>query len=116
MNTLASAPHDVHVERILGRRVRDLDGKVIGRLEEIAAEVSGDSCIVTEFHVGPAAALERIASFVRQLPLFRLLPFANWEYRIPWQLFELANTHDLRVRCRRGELQRVPPRRGDFIP
>jgi sporulation protein YlmC with PRC-barrel domain len=109
----ANSTHEVHVERILGRHVHDVDGHVIGRLEEIAAERDGDDCVVTEFHVGPAATIERIARFVRQLPLIGLVPFSRWEYRIPWQLFDLSNPDALRVRCRRDELRRVPPRHDD---
>jgi sporulation protein YlmC with PRC-barrel domain len=111
-----TSDREVHLERVLGRRVRDIDGMVVGRLEEVAAETRGDGCVVTEFHVGPAAALERIARFVKQLPLIGVFPFSPWEYRIPWQLFDLSDPDAPRIRCRRADLQRVAPNRGDVVP
>ena len=103
-----ATPSEVHVERILGRRVRDVHGVVIGRVEEIVTEDDGEERIVTQFHVGPAALLERLARFVKQLPLLGALPLMRWEYRISWELFDLGDPHDLRVRCTRAELHRVP--------
>jgi len=49
------------VELLLGRKVRALDGAVIGRIEEMRAEREHDYYVVTEFLVGPIALIERLA-------------------------------------------------------
>jgi sporulation protein YlmC with PRC-barrel domain len=108
---MTALAREVHVEQLLGRRVRDRDGRVVGRIEEFAAEETANGIALTEIHVGPAAMIERIARFVRELPLIGLLPFPYWEYRIPWRLVDLSDVRAPRLRCRHDELTRVAPRR-----
>jgi hypothetical protein len=96
---------DVHVEHLLGRRVRDADGRLLGRLEEFLVEmVDGEPC-VTEFHVGGAAVVERIAAFTMQLPFFRLIPFSRRGYRIAWNDIDLSDSRHPRTRRPRAELE-----------
>ena len=105
----ASPTREIHVEHLLGRRVRDIDGIVIGRIEELVAERVEAARVVTEFHVGPAALLERVGRFMHQLPLINALPLMHWEYRIPWQMLDLSDPNAPRVRCRKAELVKVRP-------
>jgi hypothetical protein len=58
----------VRVEDLIGQRVRERSGRVVGRIEEIRAEQRGDRYEVTEYHLGTGAMLERLA-IIR--PLFR---------------------------------------------
>jgi hypothetical protein len=97
---------EAHVEHLLGRRVVDVDGQTIGRLEEFRAEVSEGDMAITEFHIGAGALLERVAAFVTQLPFFRYLPFSRRLYRVPWQQFDLSDPLHPRVRARREDLAR----------
>ncbi|HVX39802.1 MAG TPA: hypothetical protein VHB25_09535 [Gemmatimonadaceae bacterium] len=97
---------EAHVERMLSRRVRDAEGHVLGRLEEMRVEIVDGEYVVVEFHLGSGALLERIAGFIRQLPFFEALPRVGREYRIPWQLLDLTDPDDLRVRVRRDDLRR----------
>ena len=39
----------IHVETVVGRKVRDVDGKVAGRFEEVHADWRGGECIVTHY-------------------------------------------------------------------
>jgi hypothetical protein len=100
-------PFEVNVEAILGHRVRDVDGAVIGRLEELECETIDGELVVTELHVGPAAVIERLGFFFVQLPFLRLLPIRVWEYRIPWQQVDLSDAGHVRVRCAKRELTRT---------
>lgn len=52
---------EVHLEDLLGRRVRASNGRIIGRLEEVRAEWRGNALDVTEFLIGPGALVERLA-------------------------------------------------------
>jgi sporulation protein YlmC with PRC-barrel domain len=95
---------EVHVEKLLGKRVRDADGRVIGRLEEFHVEREQGEDVVTEFLIGPAALWQRIGGFVTQLPYFRFIPLRRREYCVSWKLMDLSDPEAPRVRARRGEL------------
>jgi hypothetical protein len=58
---VAKKANELRVEQLLGRRVRDAAGRVVGRLEELRARRSGDTWEVTEFDLGRTALLERLA-------------------------------------------------------
>ncbi|MFI5228265.1 MAG: hypothetical protein ACHQWU_04305 [Gemmatimonadales bacterium] len=111
MSEEAAEVREVHVEWVLGRRVRDSNGEVVGRLEELRCETVGGETVVVEVHVGPAALSERLGGFLFQLPFFKLLPSQRWEYRVPWDLIDFADPDHPRLRCARGELRRVGPER-----
>jgi len=101
---------EAHVEHLLGRRVVDVDGQEVGHLEELRAEVVDGELVVTEFHIGAGALLERIGEFVTQLPFLRYIPFSRHMYRVPWEQLDLSDTLRPRVKVRRDELQRANPR------
>jgi sporulation protein YlmC with PRC-barrel domain len=100
---------EVHVEQLLGYRVRDPDGCVVGRLEEFRVDIVDGEAVVTEFHIGGAAVLERIAGFASELPLVRHLPFTFTKYRVPWQDMDLSDPERPRVRVPRAELATLAP-------
>jgi hypothetical protein len=104
---------EAHVEQLLGRRMLDIDGLTVGRLEEFRVELIDGEAVVTEFHVGGAALLERIAGFVTQLPFLSLLPFVRTEYRIRWQDVDLSDARHPRLRVRRAELHRAELHRAE---
>jgi sporulation protein YlmC with PRC-barrel domain len=103
-----SSAREVHVERLLGYRVRDADGRVLGRLEDFGVEIIDGETVVTEFHIGSAAFVGRITGFVSQLPIIDRLPFHLEEYRVPWQHVDLSDPRHPRVRVPRSALERVP--------
>ena len=102
---MSDAAREVHVEQLLGRRVRDVHGDVAGRLEELCVEIVDGEPVVTEFHIGPAALLERIGTFVRLLPFFSLLPSRRTLYRVRWQDIDLTDQRHPTLRCPRSELR-----------
>lgn len=102
------ASTEVHVELLLGRSVRDVDGQNIGRIEELHVDVVDGESVVTEFHIGSAAMIERIAGFVRQLPFFRGLPNMRSEYRVRWQDLDISNPGEPRLRIPQAALRRGP--------
>ena len=98
---------ELHVERLLGCRVHDRDGKVLGRLEEIRVDEIDGELVALEFHIGAHAIVERLGGFALQLPFFNHLPVARFEYRVAWQLMDFSDPRRPRVTCRREELERV---------
>lgn len=100
--------NELHVEHLLGRRVVDVDGRSVGRLEELHAELVDGELVVTEFHIGTGAFVERIAGFLRQMPFLRALPRAGREFRVRWRDIDLADPSRPVVRLRRHELREAP--------
>lgn len=87
----------VALHHLLGRTVRDADGRKIGRVEELRAQIElhehGNDYVVTEFHVGSFGAVETLAGahFARQL-LRRLGRFAPYRaHCIPWDRMDLSD-------------------------
>ena len=90
----------IHVERLAGRKVRDSEGKVVGRLEEIHADWRGDECIVTHYTM---AAKERH----RPLSLSRILSVIlrelgahtyHGDVNIPWDKLDLSDPERPRLK------------------
>jgi sporulation protein YlmC with PRC-barrel domain len=103
------AAREVHLERLIGRTVRDRDGRSAGAVEEIVVEARGDAWVVTEYLTGPAGTLERLASRDIGLWLVGLLGAAKSPggYRIPWSQLDLSDPVHPRLRCRVDALSRV---------
>jgi sporulation protein YlmC with PRC-barrel domain len=88
---------EVALHHLLGRTVRDPNGRKVGRIEELRAEIElheqGNDYVVTEFHVGSFGTIETLAGahFARQL-LLRLGRFAPYErHRIPWNRLDITD-------------------------
>jgi len=88
------------LQQIIGSRVRDVDGKVVGRIHEARAEVRGADCVITEWLVGPGAMLQRLG-----IAAGRLIGIAARDpLRIPWDKIDLSDLDDVRLTCRAEEL------------
>jgi len=88
------------------------DRKAIGRIEEIRAEPQGDDFVVSEYHVGAHAVLERLSAWRIGNAILRLfhLSRANRGYRVPWDRLDLSDPRHPRLTCDVSELK--PLRRG----
>jgi hypothetical protein len=99
---------ELRVEQLIGCRVRDRDGNVVGRLEEFRAVREGEHWVVTEFDIGPTALLERLA--VRHLGF--TWPGHPRGYRAGWEQLNLDDPERPTLTCRADELRVVrDPRR-----
>jgi sporulation protein YlmC with PRC-barrel domain len=58
---------EVHLERLIGRKVHDADGKPVGRIEDVLAERVDLECVIQEYHLGPFALLERLSVQVTRI-------------------------------------------------
>ena len=78
----------VRLERIHGRKVRDAEGRVAGRILSVRAERQGDACVVKEFDLGAAALLQRLGI---GLSILVGLPFRRQPLRVAWQEMDLTD-------------------------
>jgi hypothetical protein len=109
------ATQRVHVERLIGKRVHDRDGRRVGRIEEVKAEVcDGGACRVTEFQLGSRALWKRLDITSFALAILHALGADKYPatHRVPWDQMDLSDPDRPRLKCRAEDLQTVEPFRG----
>jgi len=87
---------NVHVELLVGRRVRDAKGRAIGRIESIKARWKGNDCFVEEYHLGPAALLGVLGISAAGMIGWMI---AREPKRIRWQDLDLSDPEKPRLRA-----------------
>jgi hypothetical protein len=103
-----TARHEVQLERLLGRAVKDASGKRIGRIAEFVARKEGDELVVASYIVGPMAWIQRFAVAGLGLRMYGL----GRVYRVEWDQMDLSDPDHPQTRCERSDLTRdVLPRR-----
>lgn len=103
-----AAVRELRVESLLGHRLRGADGKPLGRIEEIIAEIRGTDWIVVEVHVGSGALLERLSELTSIVPLLGALQRRlRARYRVPWDRLDFTDPSHPRASVRRDDLERV---------
>ena len=95
---MSSEPSEIHVEHLLGRRVRDANGIIIGRVEELVVEIVDGEPVVTEFHIGAHALLERLGGMALKLPFLQSLLSPRRLRRVTWQQMDLSDPRRPRTR------------------
>lgn len=104
---------EVRIERLVGRRVRDAEGRDVGRIEEMVAEIElhehGRDYVVRELQVGRYPVLGFVAGTSLGRGLLRTLGRGSGyaRYRVPWEAMDLADPERPRIRMRREALVRV---------
>ena len=101
-------PREARVEELVGRRLCDAEGRKVGRIEELVAEIDGTEWLVVEIHVGPGALLERIVDLSSLLPWMSALgKRLHRRYIIQWRDLDFSDPDHPRTFVRRGDLKRL---------
>jgi hypothetical protein len=95
--------NELRLEDLLGRRVRDPNGRVIGRLEEFRAAREGDHWVVTDYDIGPTALLERLAA--RHLGV--TWPGRVYGFRATWDQLNVDDPDQPTLTCSVDELKKL---------
>ena len=95
-------PHELRIDRLLGRRVLAANGRPAGRLEEFRAEVRDGHCVITEYVIGEAGLLERLGIIARGL-----FGLPRQGYVARWDQIDLSNLETPRLTCPVEELQKL---------
>lgn len=107
------SPRTVALDDLVGRVVRDADGRRIGRIEELEAEIvlerGGNDYVVTRFGVGHWGAFDAIATgrIVQQLVRRITRATSYVHYEIPWDWMDLTDIEHPRVTRSERELVRT---------
>jgi hypothetical protein len=96
----------LNVEQLLGTKVRDGEGEVVGRIEEIRAERTDDSCYVESYLVGASAVVDRLSAWTLVRPIKRMLRSRNVVsvVEVPWQDLDLSDPKRPVLRVPRSSL------------
>ena len=102
---------EINIELLLGNRVLSSNGRSIGRLEEVQAELREGRCFVTEFHIGSYALLERFAAMRIGGAILRTFHAKKKRggYRVAWDQLDLSDPAQPRLRCAISELRPLNP-------
>lgn len=99
---------EIPVERLLGKRVVDSEGRNLGRIHEISAERGEDSCTVEAYYVGGRAMIVRIARWAVPHQLSSKLEEKLFRpYWIAWDKMDLSDPSRPRAMVSRKELERT---------
>jgi hypothetical protein len=107
------SPRTVALDDLVGRAVYDADGRRIGRIEELEAEIvlerGGNDYVVTRFGVGHWGAFDAIATgrIVQQLVRRITRATGYVHYDIPWEWMDLTDPARPRVNRPERELVRA---------
>jgi hypothetical protein len=96
---------EANLDLLIGRTVLSRDGEQIGRIEAIKAKRDGEDLVVTEFHVGAYAALERLSALRIGTAILNLIRLPRQAYRIPWDKLDISDARKPRTVCSRQELR-----------
>ena len=91
--------HEVRLDLLLGREVRDVNGCRVGRIEELRADRVAEECYVRDFLLGSAAGVRRLLG---TLGAWRVAPLAA-----PWRVMDLRDPRRPRLTVARETLARA---------
>jgi sporulation protein YlmC with PRC-barrel domain len=88
----------VHLEKVVAKKIRDSDGQVAGRLEEVHADWRGGECVVTHYVIASKGtyALQQIGFKKR-----------TRSYIVPWDRMDFSDPEKPRLNCRIDELTAI---------
>jgi sporulation protein YlmC with PRC-barrel domain len=100
---------EINVERLLGTKVCDNAGSVVGRIEEIRAERGDDACLVESFMIGTSAVVQRLSAWTLVRPIKQFLRNRNAYsvFQIDWQDMDLSDPKRPRLRIPKSEMKKA---------
>ena len=99
----------VYLEGLLGRKVIDLDGNNVGRIEEFRCEERDGETVITHFLLGRQGLIERLS--IPGLAYSALLPFGARKgqvtHKIPWDKMDLSDPKHPKLQGRKEEVEEI---------
>jgi sporulation protein YlmC with PRC-barrel domain len=96
----------INIELLIGTKVRDVDGKDVGRIEEIRAERTGNKLMVEAYLIGASAVIHRLSAWTLVRPVERVLRSRHIYsvYEVPWQDMDLSDPKRPQLRTAKAGL------------
>jgi sporulation protein YlmC with PRC-barrel domain len=99
----------IAVELLIGRKVRDSDGKSVGRIEEFRVDRQHNALLVEAYLIGASAVIDRLSAWTLVRPIGRLLRMRQVfrVYEVPWQEMDLSDPEQPRLRIAERDLRQA---------
>ena len=98
---------ETNAELLLGRKVRDINGEKVGRIEEFDVERGDTACLVEAYRIGASGVIDRLSAWSLIRPIAKLLRrhhvFAA--YRVPWDEMDLSDPENPKLRIAKDDLR-----------
>jgi hypothetical protein len=102
----------IELQRYIGKPVRDVDGKALGRLHEVRARREGKELVVEEFVVGGAGLFERFSVAQLTFEVGFIFGIGRVQgYVVPWDCMQFPEDGQPRCTRRASELKRFSAER-----
>jgi hypothetical protein len=96
---------EIHLELLLGKRIFALNGRPLGRVEEVRAELNNRGVwFVVEFLVGSYGILERLSLWRIARAILRTVRVRRQGYRVHWEQLDLSDPQRPQLTCEVEEL------------
>jgi hypothetical protein len=93
----------IHFEHLLGREVRDPEGKRVGHILAVSTRRDGEDCVVHEYMLGTAALLARLGISARRLVGLKI---RRKPLCVPWDLLDVRDPKKPKLKCSLAELKK----------
>ncbi|WP_313606761.1 PRC-barrel domain-containing protein [Rhizobium sp.] len=101
---------EIFLQHLIGKQVLDQQDWPIGRIEEVVAERAGNDVVVTEYHLGTFALVERLSAGEIGRSILRFFGAGRGDgLAVPWKDMDLSSPDHPRITCDASEL-RAPKR------
>jgi sporulation protein YlmC with PRC-barrel domain len=97
-----SAPRELRIEQLLGRKVHGPGGRKVGRIEEIRARRHGTGCVSTELVIGTLGLLERLDVGTKML-----LGGSTGGCIVKWDQIDVSDPENPRLLVAATDLERI---------
>lgn len=100
---------EINVELLIGKKVHDVDGEKVGRIEEFKVERSDTACLLNSYLIGSSALIERLAAWTLVRPIGRALNSRRLYslYQVAWQDMDLSDPEHPRLRIAKRDLMQA---------
>jgi sporulation protein YlmC with PRC-barrel domain len=99
---------EINAELLLGRKVRDVNGDKVGRIEEFQVDREDNACLVKAYLVGTSALVDRLSAWSLIRPIARSLRGRAFSvYHIPWDEMDLTDPEHPTLKIPKSELRHV---------
>jgi sporulation protein YlmC with PRC-barrel domain len=84
---------DIKIQLLVGTKVHDVDGRKVGRIEEIRVARQDKALLVEAYLIGASALIERLSARTLVRPIRRFLRARHIYsvYEVPWQEMDVTD-------------------------
>jgi sporulation protein YlmC with PRC-barrel domain len=100
---------DIKIQLLVGTKVHDIDGKKVGRIEEVRVERQETALLVESYLIGVSALIDRLSARTLVRPIGRFLRARHIYsvYEVPWQEMDITDPKRPVLKIAQREMRRA---------